>query len=80
MIRCLFFAMMAERLQQREIDIEWKEDLTVSKLKDELKEKFPEISPWINTAMTAVNEEYVPADTLLHDRDVVAFIPPVSGG
>jgi len=28
----------------------------------------------------AVNEEYVPPDTLLKDGDRVAFIPPVSGG
>jgi molybdopterin converting factor subunit 1 len=28
----------------------------------------------------AVNEEYVPAETVLKDGDVVAFIPPMSGG
>lgn len=28
----------------------------------------------------AVNERYVPADTLLRDGDRVAFIPPVAGG
>ena len=30
--------------------------------------------------MTAVNEEYMPAETRLEEGDEVAFIPPVSGG
>jgi len=29
---------------------------------------------------TAVNREYVPAETVLHDGDELALIPPVSGG
>lgn len=28
----------------------------------------------------AVNEEYMPAETVLRDGDEVAFIPPMSGG
>ena len=30
--------------------------------------------------LVAVNQEYVTPDTVLHDGDEVAFIPPVSGG
>ena len=28
----------------------------------------------------AVNREYVPPETVLHDGDEVAFLPPVAGG
>jgi molybdopterin converting factor small subunit len=31
-------------------------------------------------AAFAVNQEYVPRSTVLHDGDEVAIIPPVSGG
>jgi sulfur-carrier protein len=34
----------------------------------------------LNTVMTAVNEEFAGDDDVLSDGDVVAFIPPVSGG
>lgn len=30
--------------------------------------------------MFAINERYVPADTVVNDGDRIAFIPPVSGG
>ena len=30
--------------------------------------------------MIAVNEEFSPTDTVLQEGDVVALIPPVSGG
>jgi len=30
--------------------------------------------------MVAVNHSYVPPETLLHEGDEVALIPPVSGG
>ncbi len=34
----------------------------------------------IDNAMIAINEEYANEDTLLKKGDIVAFIPPVSGG
>jgi molybdopterin synthase catalytic subunit/molybdopterin converting factor small subunit len=34
----------------------------------------------LRSAAIAVNEEYVAMDTLLHDGDKVAILPPVSGG
>lgn len=34
----------------------------------------------LETVMTAVNEEFASDEDVLHDGDVVAFIPPVSGG
>ena len=39
-----------------------------------------EINGLLNEAMVAVNEEYAQRDTMVGTGDVVAFIPPVSGG
>lgn len=38
-----------------------------------------EVAVWGSLAV-AVNREYSSVDTVLHDRDEVALLPPVSGG
>jgi sulfur-carrier protein len=34
----------------------------------------------MDTVMTAINEEFAMNDEIIKDEDVIAFIPPVSGG
>lgn len=34
----------------------------------------------LESAMTAVNEEFASNDEIIQSGDVIAFIPPVSGG
>ena len=46
----------------------------------DLRAKHPQLGPYERPPFTAVNEEYVDADTVLREGDEVAFIPPVSGG
>lgn len=41
---------------------------------------YPRLNGLIDSARLAVNAEYQPWETLLHDGDELAFIPPVSGG
>lgn len=38
------------------------------------------LAPHLAAMRFALNEEFVPADSVLKDGDVVAVIPPVSGG
>jgi molybdopterin synthase sulfur carrier subunit len=38
------------------------------------------VSHFAKSLMVAVNEEYASDDTALKDQDIVAFLPPVSGG
>jgi sulfur-carrier protein len=77
MIKLLFFAELEEIVGSRELTIEMTE-MTVSEVKEYLKEQFPTLP--IDRAMMAVNEEYVKETDVVKANDIVAFIPPVSGG
>jgi len=57
------------------------DSITVAELRQRLGEHLPQLAPHLECAAIAVNEEYVPDPaTRLRDGDVVAVIPPVSGG
>ncbi|AGK56096.1 molybdopterin converting factor subunit 1 [Bacillus sp. 1NLA3E] len=51
---------------------------TVAEVKNMLVEKYPVLK--LDTVMTAINEEFATNDEVMNDGDVIAFIPPVSGG
>lgn len=51
---------------------------TVSDLKIELTAIYN--LPKMETVMTAINEEFASNDEVISEGDVIAFIPPVSGG
>ncbi len=51
----------------------------VGNFKELLRKEFPSFSE-LDTFAVAVNESYAEDDMLLADRDIVAIIPPVSGG
>ncbi|KWW20974.1 MULTISPECIES: molybdopterin converting factor subunit 1 [Peribacillus] len=77
MINVLLFAQLRDESGKESISIEgngW----SVDELKRKLKADYQLGS--LETAMTAVNEEFADDDTILSDGDTVAFIPPVSGG
>jgi molybdopterin converting factor subunit 1 len=56
------------------------DETTVGGLFDDLIAEFPRLERVKPVTMLMVNRAYVPPDSLLHDGDEVAFIPPVSGG
>lgn len=76
MIRVLLFAGLKEQLQQSELIIK-RQEMSVRQLREELKKKSV---PQASTLMIAVNEEFVTDREIIHEGDVVALIPPVSGG
>lgn len=51
---------------------------TVAEVKNMLIEMYPVLK--LDTVMTAINEEFATNDEVMNDGDVLAFIPPVSGG
>ncbi|CAN7251028.1 molybdopterin converting factor subunit 1 [Rossellomorea sp. LjRoot5] len=77
MIKILVFAGLREETGKSEIEIE-ADNLSISGLKQQLLETYNSLN--LNGAMIAVNEEYATDDTMVKSGDVVAFIPPVSGG
>lgn len=54
--------------------------LDVSALLALLELAHPSLGGRLESVRVAVNEEFMPKSTLLHGGEVVALIPPVSGG
>ncbi|SFJ84349.1 MULTISPECIES: molybdopterin converting factor subunit 1 [unclassified Bacillus (in: firmicutes)] len=77
MITVLLFSHLQEEAgtHQLQIDVQ---NLTVAELKElVMKDYNVSLSQHI---MVAINEEYANEDDMIQDGDVVALIPPVSGG
>ncbi|WP_070119797.1 molybdopterin converting factor subunit 1 [Bacillus marinisedimentorum] len=77
MIKVLLFAQLQETAGTNEVELDTVPG-SVKELRGIMKEKYGFTT--LESAMTAVNEEYADEDTELKDGDTVAFIPPVSGG
>lgn len=76
MINILLFAHLQEAVG--ESSLTWKDlPITVGDLKQKVTEKY---NLPLQSVMVAVNEEYAEDHLELKDGDVVALIPPVSGG
>ena len=78
-INVLFFGITTDLVGKNQLEIEVSESTTVAECKTYLKEQFPQLQH-INTYAIAVNEEYAEDNVVLKQNDVVAVIPPVSGG
>ena len=79
MITIKFFAGIAEKLNRGELVLD-KQEITVAELRNWLVTEYPELGDDVKRAMIAVNEEFAEEDTRIVSSDVVALIPPVSGG
>ncbi|MFJ9289949.1 molybdopterin converting factor subunit 1 [Bacillus halotolerans] len=77
MINILLFAGLAEKAGTSTLEIDM-EQATTDDIKAVLKEQYGLES--IDTAMIAVNENYVKENISVSSGDTVAVIPPVSGG
>ncbi|GGJ95475.1 molybdopterin synthase sulfur carrier subunit [Lentibacillus kapialis] len=77
MVDVLFFAELQEAAGSGKINVE-AGGLSINELKAKLKSSYDLVD--LDSAMTAVNEDYSHDDVKLTDGDTVAFIPPVSGG
>ncbi len=78
-IKTLFFGITADLVGQHELEIDLKKSVYIADFKTLLKEKFPKLAK-INAYAIAVNEAYAEGDYSIKEGDVVAVIPPVSGG
>ncbi|MEK4497642.1 molybdopterin converting factor subunit 1 [Bacillus anthracis] len=78
MITILLFANLREEVGLDRFVISEKEEMTVQQLKEWLKASYGLQS--LDKVMVAVNEEFVTNEKMIKTGDIVAFIPPVSGG
>jgi len=75
----LLFGITTDLLGASSVTITLKPDTTVGSFKSLLLKEYPELHK-IKSYAVAVNETYAADETILKPKDVVAIIPPVSGG
>jgi sulfur-carrier protein len=77
MNKILFFAHLRDAVGEESIEIDVKGKI-VAEVKQIVAETYHVQK--LDTAMTAVNEEFAANDEIIQEGDTIAFIPPVSGG
>ncbi|OWT50747.1 molybdopterin converting factor subunit 1 [Bacillus sp. K2I17] len=78
MITILLFANLREEIGSDQLIISEKQEMTVQQLKEWLKASY--CLQLLDRVMVAVNEEFVTDEEMIKAGDIVALIPPVSGG
>lgn len=74
------FAILRERAALDTLALDLDESATAHSAAALVGERVPAIRDLLGRVALAVNREYVKPDTVLHDGDELALIPPVSGG
>ena len=77
-VKVIFFARAYEIVGENEIEFEVEEGTNVSGLIVKLQSQFEGLLTL--QFRVAVNADYVENDYILHDKDEVVVIPPISGG
>jgi sulfur-carrier protein len=82
MITVKFFASLKAIAEKDEEHIEVQSPISMDQLSDIISKTSPKMGDIIrdNKIMISVNQEMADADTVIHDGDEVAFLPPFSGG
>ncbi|MGD2216331.1 MAG: molybdopterin converting factor subunit 1 [Gemmatimonadales bacterium] len=78
-ISCLFFAAYRDVFEAEQIEFELPEGSTLGELIEDVRARAG-TAALPRQLVAAVNREYAPTETVLHNGDEVAFIPPVAGG
>jgi len=78
-INILLFGIITDLLETSKLEIQVSENITVADLKDKLLSKYSQLEN-IDSYSIAVNENYADDKLNLQENDIVAIIPPVSGG
>ncbi|TVZ56535.1 molybdopterin synthase catalytic subunit/molybdopterin synthase sulfur carrier subunit [Lutibacter sp. Hel_I_33_5] len=78
-IKLLLFGISSDLLETSSLDFEVANKHSVQNLKNDLLEKYPQLEN-IDSYAIAVNETYATDDVIIQENDIVAIIPPVSGG
>ena len=82
MITLKYFASLRDIAEKEEASLDIENPITIDQLSDIISKTTPKMGAIIREkkVMISVNEEMASADTIIHDGDEVAFLPPFSGG
>lgn len=79
-IRARVFAALRQALGADQVEVEIEPRSTVGDLLAAVRAAHPQLASALESAMVAVNHEYVGPEFRIDPDDEVAIIPPVSGG
>jgi molybdopterin converting factor subunit 1 len=79
-IKLKLFAFFRQALGTSELQYVLREGATAKDLLDEIVRKHPSLEKSRDHVVVTVNKQAVHFDSVLHDGDEVAILPPVSGG
>lgn len=82
MITIKYFASLRAIAEKEEESLDIENPITIDQLSDIISKTAPKMGEIIREkkVMISVNQEMASADTIIHDGDEVAFLPPFSGG
>lgn len=82
MITIKYFASLRDIAEKEEDSLDIENPTTIDQLSDIISKTAPKMGAIIREkkVMISVNQEMASADTIIHDGDEVAFLPPFSGG
>jgi molybdopterin converting factor subunit 1 len=79
-VKVVYLGMLREMAGRDSEAVELTEGASVGELYLAAQQRIPQLANFGRAVALAVNYEYSSLDTVLHDGDEVALIPPVSGG
>ena len=79
-IHIRYFASLREIVGRSEETVTLPEGASVADARTHLLTRHPRLQSAIERCIYALNKQYVPIETTLHDGDEVVFIPPMGGG
>jgi len=82
MVTLKYFASLRSIAGKEEERLDLGNETTVQKLSETLAKTTPQIGEMIQgkKILVSVNQDVATLDTIIHDGDEVAFLPPFSGG
>jgi molybdopterin converting factor subunit 1 len=82
MITLKYFASLKSIAEKDEDRFDIENPLTIDQLSDIISKTAPKMGEMIRDkkVLISVNQEMASVDTIIHDGDEVAFLPPFSGG
>jgi molybdopterin converting factor subunit 1 len=79
-VTVLFFGVLKDVAERASVTLEFAEGTTVSNILEQCASANPELRKFEKSLAIAVNQQYAGLQTVVHDGDEVALLPPVSGG
>jgi molybdopterin converting factor small subunit len=80
-VNVLFFGSTADAVGEREVELEFVENLTAEEVFDKIRDEFPALRKNFNqNLLFAVNQEYAKGDEIIQNDDELAVFTAVSGG